>query len=227
MISGNIRAEILTGSIQQGDKLPSEAEISAQYAVSRMTARHAITELVNQNLVNRVQGRGAFVIGNKIERRMRAFGSFHEDMVSRGLNPTSKTIVREMRKCSPREARLLSVRKNETILSIERIRYANGVPLGLQKLVIPHNFAGLMQEIDLDKISFYTYLRDEGMPIVKANQRIEAVNDRETAQKLSTDPEAPFLKLEKVSFIDDGHAVEFLTSIFRGDKFAFDMDLTE
>jgi DNA-binding GntR family transcriptional regulator len=44
-----------------GVRLPAEHELAAQYGVSRVTVRHSIKELVDEHLVEVVQGRGTFV----------------------------------------------------------------------------------------------------------------------------------------------------------------------
>ncbi|BCL81712.1 GntR family transcriptional regulator [Ktedonobacteria bacterium brp13] len=53
--------KISTGEWKPGGLIPSERELGEQYGISRMTARQAITELVNEGLLFREQGKGTFV----------------------------------------------------------------------------------------------------------------------------------------------------------------------
>lgn len=227
LISNELRSRILSGDIKIGDKLPSETELAAEYSVSRMTARHAITELVDQHLVERMQGRGAFVIGDKIERRMRAFTAFHEDMLARGLHPGSRTISREVRRCTPHEARLLAIRPHEDVLVVTRVRSLEGAELGWQRIVIAPDLIDDVQGLNLDETSFYAFLRETGRPIARAHQKVEAVLDASVAEQIGAPESTPFLRFEKVSYREGDIPVELLTSVFRGDRFAFDMDLAE
>lgn len=227
LIANELRARILSGAVAIGDKLPSETELAASYAVSRMTARHAITELVDQGLVTRMQGKGAFVVGDKIERRMRAFTGFHEDMLTRGLHPGSRTLSRGVRRCTAEEARHLRLRPHEDVLVITRLRSLEGIELGWQRLVIPPFLIDSAQSLDVDVSSFYAFLRENGRAIVRAHQKVEAVLDAEVAELLSAPTGTPFLRFEKVSYSDSDTPVELLTSVFRGDRFAFDMDLAD
>lgn len=57
----DLKAKIESGELKIGDKLPTEAEISKKYNVSRITSKRALTELENANLIYRVQGKGSFV----------------------------------------------------------------------------------------------------------------------------------------------------------------------
>lgn len=227
LISNELRGRILGGEIKVGAKLPSETELAAEYSVSRMTARHAITELVDQHLVERMQGKGAFVIGDKIERRMRAFSGFHEDMLARGLRPGSRTVSREVRRCTGHEARLLALRPHEDVLVITRLRSLEGTDLGWQRIVIAPDLIDDVQKLNLDETSFYAFLRETGRPIERAHQKVEAVLDADVAELLGAPRETPFLRFEKVSYRAGDVPVEILTSVFRGDRFAFDMDLAE
>lgn len=57
----DLKAKIESGELKSGDQLPTEAEISKQYNVSRITSKRALTELENANLIYRIQGKGSFV----------------------------------------------------------------------------------------------------------------------------------------------------------------------
>ncbi|MFF3921041.1 GntR family transcriptional regulator [Paenibacillus lactis] len=60
-IANALRAKIESGELQSGDQLPTEAEISKTYNVSRITSKRALTELEHENLIYRIQGKGSFV----------------------------------------------------------------------------------------------------------------------------------------------------------------------
>lgn len=60
-IANALRAKIESGELQSGDQLPTEAEISKTYNVSRITSKRALTELENEKLIYRIQGKGSFV----------------------------------------------------------------------------------------------------------------------------------------------------------------------
>lgn len=225
LIARDFREKILSGEYRIGDLLPSEADLVRQYHVSRMTARSAITELVNEGLVHRVQGKGAFVARAKVERHLSGLAGFYEDMESRGLRPESKVLAFERRVCDERERRLLQLRKHSEVFFVQRIRSVNGTPIGVQKFSVPVDLVPDFGEIDLAMTSFYVHLREIGRPIVKAHQRIEAVLDSDAATLLDVSPQTPFLLIEKLSRTEGDRPIELLASIFRGDKYSFDVSL--
>ena len=64
IIYENLYNKIINNDYQIGDPLPSENELSDLFCVSRMTAREAITMLINKGVAERVQGKGSFVKSN-------------------------------------------------------------------------------------------------------------------------------------------------------------------
>lgn len=61
LIAADLRGRIERGELRPGDVLPSEAELTARYGVSRGTTRQAFLELQAAGLIDAVQGRGRFV----------------------------------------------------------------------------------------------------------------------------------------------------------------------
>jgi GntR family transcriptional repressor for pyruvate dehydrogenase complex len=59
-VADDLRADITTGRLAAGMRLPAEHELAAQYGVSRVTVRHAIKALADEHLVEVVQGRGTY-----------------------------------------------------------------------------------------------------------------------------------------------------------------------
>jgi DNA-binding LacI/PurR family transcriptional regulator len=60
----HFKEQILSGSLPAGLKLPTELELSKTYQLSRGTVRLALSNLENEGLLERVQGRGTFVRAN-------------------------------------------------------------------------------------------------------------------------------------------------------------------
>lgn len=61
-VVAGLKDRILAGDLPPGSKLPSEAELIEEYAVSRTVVREAVTRLRAEGLVETFQGRGSFVL---------------------------------------------------------------------------------------------------------------------------------------------------------------------
>ncbi|WP_303968837.1 GntR family transcriptional regulator [Sporosarcina ureae] len=225
-IAMDIRKKILSGKYLEEEQISTEDEIGVEYGVSRMTARNAITQLVEENLVYRVHGRGTFVSKNKIERNLNKVTGFHEDMLSMGLNPSSKVIKFITRLPDAKEQHELKIRKNDKVFEINRIRYIDDVPYGYQELVIPVRLLQDLKKEDIEKSSLYTYMNKLEKPISYANQHMEVAIKPEINELIGISENIPFFKIKRVSFLANNEAVELFHSYFRGDKFSYSLQLS-
>lgn len=76
-IQNYILRRIEDGILSGGDRIPSEAELSKQFDVSRITVNTAIKELANAGVVERIRGKGTYVLppDKGTERQSIAFAS--------------------------------------------------------------------------------------------------------------------------------------------------------
>lgn len=60
-IGQHIRDRIVSGQLRPADRIPSEQELMDEFKVSKITVKNALTELADEGLVVRIQGKGTFV----------------------------------------------------------------------------------------------------------------------------------------------------------------------
>lgn len=203
-----------------GERLPSERELASRHGVARMTVRGAIDQLVRDGRVHRVQGQGTFVSEPRIAQSA-SLTSFSEDMAARGMAPSSIVLAQEVVPSVPAVALALELPDGEPIVRIERIRQGDGDPIALERSHLPaRRFRGLDQ-VPLSDRSLYQVLHDEfGCELGTSEQRIAAValSDAE-AHLLHTDSDTPALRIERVTRDTERSPVEFVRSVYRGDRF--------
>ena len=76
-IQNYILQKIKDGVLTEGDRIPSEAELSKQFDVSRITVSTAIKELANARVVERIRGKGTYVLSPEggTDKQSMAFAS--------------------------------------------------------------------------------------------------------------------------------------------------------
>lgn len=219
-IREDLRESIVSGQLKPGDRLSSERELTKQYKVSSITAKRAVLDLVQEGVLYRVPGKGTFVSQPKMERNLSQLTSFTEEMLHHGLEPNSTVLDATTIPASGTIAKRLDLPPGEEVICLERVRFANGDPLMLEKTFLPHRiFPGLLSE-DLASQSLYHFITQKyGVSLVKARETLEPVviNDKE-AQNLAVEEGAPGLLLELVAYTNNGKPVEYTKAIVRGDR---------
>jgi GntR family transcriptional regulator len=66
--------------VKLGDRIESEEKLAKRYEISRMTARYAVAQLVNEGYLYRVHGKGTFVCKPRVEKAVATLTGFADDM---------------------------------------------------------------------------------------------------------------------------------------------------
>lgn len=157
-LASTIRNQILNGTYSQGTKLPSESELMADTGCSRSTVRHALNVLVDEGLVAKERGRGAFVAGiaNGVSDDL-SFMSFTQMMGQRGTRAKTRTADAHMARAAGSIATFFDVPAGSPVAKLIRVRYLDDKPLCLETTYLPEEFSALVDE-DLDG-SLYELLK--------------------------------------------------------------------
>ena len=216
----SIRSMIEEQHLAEGDPIPSERELCETHGISRMTARQAVKELVNEGVLYREQGRGTFVAGPKLRHETARLTSFTQDMRERGMTVSSNVLGVEIEDASPAIAEILGVEPKEQLIRLSRVRNAEGHPMALETSYLLYEFGKSILDVDLSQSSLYEELSKRGLRIASAEQKYEAtlVNKYE-ANYLSIPVGSAALLVERVTFDDSGNPFEYVKSIYRGDRY--------
>src|SRR6187397_2203216 len=208
------------------DAIPSERQLSADFGVSRLTVRAALDDLVREGLLVRRHGSGTFVSEPKIAQEL-TMTSFTEDMRRRGMQPGSKTLGLEVVPAGARLGRFLHVSPSEPIVVAKRLRLADSETMAIETLHVREALVPGLSAADLDGRSFYDLLRSRfGIVISGGMQTIEpTVTNEEESEALGIPLHSPAFLFERVTRSEQGEIVEFVHSIYRGDRYRLVTDL--
>jgi GntR family transcriptional regulator len=213
-------------SMEPGQLLPAERELAAEFGVARMTLRKALDQLVADSMLFRRQGSGTFVARPKVAQRLTAT-SFSADMRARGLRPGARTLSAAMRPAGMAVAACLQIQPTASILRIRRLRLADGIPMALEELHVPGDVAPGLTGEDLVDHSFYALLSQRyGLTVAGGTQTIEpTLISAEDAVLLDVTPGTPAFLFERTARASTGRVVEFVRSVYRGDRYRIVVDL--
>ncbi|HEX6832312.1 MAG TPA: GntR family transcriptional regulator [Rudaea sp.] len=219
----SIQHAIETGALEAGRALPSERDLAEQLALSRVTVRKAIAGLVDEGLLTQRHGAGTYVTDRIVKSFSRLTG-FTDDLRARGLQPRVEFLERASGEVTPEEAMALSLSPGSRVIRLRRLRFAAERPLALENTVVPQS---ILKHPDAVRLSLYDALEEIGCRPTRALQRLRAVALEDAQAALLHLPVgSPALAIERRAFLEDGRAVEFTHSLYRGDAYDFVAELT-
>lgn len=210
--------------LQPGARLPSDAELRAEFGVSRMTARNAMQRLTDEGLVARRPGRGSFVAQPPAHRRANRLMTFTQEMLRRGLKPTSVVLERIVRPATPGEAAALGVSAGEPTVHLRRLRCADDQPMALESTVLIGACAEAVLLADLGHGSLHEALLRAGFTLRRGSGTIGSEPaTAEDARLLGLDLGRPLLVERRVIADAHGRLIEATESRYPGDRYALDV----
>src|SRR6187397_1204225 len=210
----------LIEQLDVGAAIPSERQLCHDLGVSRLTVRAALDDLVRDGMLVRRHGSGTFVSEPKIAQEL-TMTSFTEDMQRRGMTPASRTLDLRVAPAGAHLGRLLHVSPSEPVVIISRLRLADRETMAIETLHVRESLVPGLSARDLERQSFYELLLDRyGIDIVGGLQTIEPTVTNETeSEALGVPLHSPAFLFERTTRSSSGEIVEYVRSIYRGDRY--------
>lgn len=178
-----LKAELAKGRWRSGELMPSEADLVAQFAVSRMTISRALREMQTEGLVERVQGVGTFAAQLHRVSSTLTIRDLHEEIEARGHRHHAEVqLVREER--APRElAQQLGLSDGAPVFHSLIVHHDNGVPLQCEDRYVNPACAPDYLKVDFTRTTPTHYLL-EVAPLWEAQYTIQASAPTEQEARL-------------------------------------------
>lgn len=226
--------QIRSGQLGVGAKLPTEAELTEQYGVSRTTARRALDELRRRGLVERQAGRGTFVANPKLQPDEAYLTSFTDEIERRGFRPGTRMLSDEAAVGEPAVLGRLRLPAGTTVRRVRRVRTADDHPIfvcdsGLNTATFP-----ALAGVDPGAGSLYRAMEDAiGRRVSRAEQWVcAAAADDVVAGLLGLRPGTPVLVVERVTYVParlplhPDEPLEHVVAHFHPDRYRIFAELT-
>jgi len=208
---------------KEGDKIPSEAELSLIFNVNRHTVRQAISELTHLGILYKIKGKGTFVTREKadyVNYRISKKTRFTQNILEVGLTPGAKLNKAVIIPAAEKVARNLNINQGEKVFLLEILRFANNDPFSLSTTYLPEYLTPGLQEKLKNFSSLYQILESHyGLQPARTRSTFHAAFPSiDDSLQLSIPQSLPVLKVESVMVTDNGTAVEYSITRFRGDR---------
>jgi len=220
-IQQHLLGQIRSGAIRPGEPVPSEQEISKRLRISRMTARQALKSLCDLGVTYSQRGKGTFVSEGKLEKDFRQVLSFSEEMQRRGLRPRARVLSFEVAEARADVAEALRLSNDDKVISLRRVRLAGSSPMAIEWSRLPLRLCPHLVETFDPGSSLYQELAEKyGIEIVVTDETVEAgLAGAEEARLLRVQKGNPVFMFTRTSYIQSGRPVEYVKSVYRGDRY--------
>ncbi len=219
-IADSLTQDIASARYTPGDKLPTEAELSARFGVNRHTIRRALAALAEQDLIHSRRGSGVFVTPRPTEYPIGKRVRFHQNLRAAGRLPGKEILSLETRRADTAEAEALQLDPGALVHFAQGLSLADGQPIALFHSTFPADpLPGLPEA--LQRLRSVTAALAEGgiADYIRASTRLSAVAaDATQALHLRLDEGAPLLRTTAVNHDPAGMPVEYGLCWFAGDR---------
>ncbi|SHH99817.1 GntR family transcriptional regulator [Virgibacillus chiguensis] len=218
-----IEKQVENGELQ--GQIPSERQFMHTYNVSRSTVREAITLLVREGIVEKRHGKGTFVSLKPIHDWLGNLRSTTETIQNMGMEPGAQLIT-NYKTITP------SYIQEQTGLReayfIKRIRYADQIPIGVERHYYPIWIGEKLLQYDLNNATLYDLLENKlGITFAEADQTISSGHIYEEDRPyLYIEREKHVLIAERIIKNGAGEIIEFEEAFYRSDLYAFKIKLS-
>ena len=172
-VKQHLKDALSAGHFPPGALMPSEAELVAQFGVSRMTINRALRELQGEGLVDRVQSVGTFAAQlHKVSSTL-TIRDLHEEIESRGHRHSARVLLHRQEKATAAVAQRLGLAAGDAVFHTRVVHAEDGVALQLEDRYVNPAWAPRWLTVDFSRITPTHYLL-EVAPLWEAQYAIEA-----------------------------------------------------
>lgn len=229
-VAAAIRAEVI--ELPRGTKLPSEAQQSESYGVSRVTLRQALRSLRTAGLIESRVGLGWFVVDPRDRAALIAprpasepvgrLVSFTEMARSQGHAPDSVVLEHTSRHATALECDLLALAPESEVMVLERLRRFDRRPVALDKSIVPLSVLPDAMSIDFSSASLHACFRLASAGPTFVDIELDAVSaSAEQGRLLDVPSGSPLLGVRQAFFDRGGRPIERARILYRPDQYRF------
>lgn len=216
---------IREGEFRVGDMLPTEEALAKAYAVSRITVKRALLDLVNEGLITRRQGKGTFVATPKLEEDISQAVAVARPVLMHGEKGEHKLLSAQVVLADPDVAHFLEIEPASRVVRVERLKLVDDEPLGYERSYVPEQVCPDLQEkiqVAETKLMYDILESEYSIPLVRARMFIEPtiLNLREARLLRSTEG-MPAMLWQRTTYSEKDKPIEFYKAVMRGDRFKY------
>jgi GntR family transcriptional regulator len=226
-IALDMRRRIAGGEWRPGDRIAPELQLRRDYAVSRVTIRQALAELVKDDLLERHRGSGTYVREQQhplVYDLNLTVGVMATRLREAGLDNRANVIEARVLDDPPHELRLrLQIPGRGSVVHLVRVIVIKDEPTAVYRSWFDAaRVPGLEDAAGLDGSLSAVLAEQYGLVPARADNSLEVVRfTREDAELLNSAHDVPLLVVTGTTYLPDGAPLEYSQMMWLGDRVRF------
>lgn len=229
-----LREQLQEGLFAQG--LPAEIALAQQFAVGRVTIRHAMEQLVAEGLIVRVAGRGTFPTpaarsvaaqAAGVQARPTRLAGLMENIVSASRATTVKVLDWRTVAASESVSAALQIEAGSPVRKAVRRRSSREGPLSYITTYMPQSLLAGVSRRALAGKPLLQLLEESGVELGRAQQTISArPADAQVAAELGVAIGTALLAVRRLVYDAQDRPVQWLEGLYRPDRYEYQMEVS-
>ncbi|MFD0714520.1 GntR family transcriptional regulator [Paenibacillus sp. GCM10027626] len=229
-VASSIRDRITNHEWEVNEKIPSEAQLTEEYGISRVTLRKSLDALHAEGIIKKEQGKGVFVQKNP-QPMLHDFSlplTLSSRMQENGISVTPLVITSHISEPVPYINKILELDEKEPLAYIKRVFILNNKPIGLNNSWLSSKKVPKITENRLiDNHLSLTLANVYNLKPKSIENSIQSIiPDAADMKTLNIHYLSPATLIRSTSYLDDETPLEYSMTIWLGDRVKFNLNIT-
>lgn len=201
--------------------------MAADFGVSRVTLREALSLLEREGLIERKRSFGTFVAPDVVPRGVVEFTGYLEDIILQADSARTQYFSRSSIIAPARIAEALHVPEGSSVVEVRRLRVSEERPRIWLIDYLPHSLGDRFSDEELQSRSMMQRLdEDPGTRIGYGHQTISArLGTDEVCSRLGLNPGSVVLYSDRLIYDLAGKPLSYVEMFYPGEHFSFEIRL--
>lgn len=221
-----VRNRIEEGVYLPGTAIPSENKLAETFGINRLTVRNAVDALVNEGILQRVQGKGVFVVGNKYEEALEEYEGFVNTVLSGHKRVTVKEQGKALRPAGNKYANYFGIEPEDLIFYVRHFTMLSDEPLSVEEIFVPEKILPELESVNSSVFTMKDIFTFYGIKLGSMKQTMEIVEGTVKIRKTLGVPDGVAIIMLSCDYCDEkGKTIAYSRSFVRSDKGQFSIEL--
>lgn len=217
-LADDIKLQIESGDLADGDMIPTEEQLCEIYGISRMTVRHGLALLVEAGLIETVKGKGSFVRRPRLNRlviNLYNNSSSNEEQFRYKL--LGVKLIRETNSF----AQELGIAPGAKVILLKRLLIQDGKPIAIEEKYLPYLRGKPLLENQLEFADFPDVVakHQDSVPVRNEMDILVDILSAEQAELLDAEPLIPAMIIKQMIYSKDDKPLGISQMVCHKDRF--------